>query len=104
MDGLVAAVRHAAKPRASRMDLTVLGQLAFEQTFWRRICSLLFHRKDGPTLMDAYEAPDQFWNRLASGLDDLAPEVVGAFLNLLTAGGPVESRSRRCGGWTVRRR
>jgi hypothetical protein len=47
---------------------------------------------------------DQFWNRLASGLDDLAPEVVAAFLNLLTAGGPVEPRSRRCGGWTVRRR
>jgi len=42
--------------------------------------------------------------RLASGRDDLAPEVVDAFLNLLTAGGPVEPRSRRCGGCTVRRR
>jgi hypothetical protein len=39
-----------AKPQASRVNLTVLGQLAFELTFWRRICGLLFQHKDGPTL------------------------------------------------------
>jgi hypothetical protein len=51
VDGLVVTVRHAAKPQASWVNLTVLGPLASEQTFWRRICSLLSHRKEGPTLM-----------------------------------------------------
>jgi hypothetical protein len=63
--------------------LTVKGRPAFETSFWRGTCAILFQRRSES---DSYLLPGQMRDRLACGLDTLDPEVVTAFLSLLTAG------------------
>jgi hypothetical protein len=73
-----------ATPAMQRIPyLTVKGRPAFEISFWCGTCPILFQRHPES---GGYLPPDRMRDRLAHGLDTLDPEVVTAFLSLLSAG------------------
>ena len=79
----VIEIAKAAPARPRTPYLTVGGRPAFEINFWCGTCPILFQRRSES---GSYLPPGQMRDRLAHGLATLDPEVVTAFLSLLSAG------------------